>query len=164
MFVRHGYSASSSSGGGDARVPARRTVCPDATASNVGSRACQNAWLAHTAPRSAPSGAARPSSDFTWQSSDSGAEYSPAHALTDDHNLFTISEGQSMPRTPDSTIRWKRGERVGGGSSANVFLALNQDSGALLAVKEIPMPPLAGPPRQRNLRLAAMQREIDMLR
>ncbi|CAE7903481.1 NPK1, partial [Symbiodinium sp. KB8] len=53
---------------------------------------------------------------------------------------------------------WVKGEAIGSGSSGQVFLCLNQKTGRLMAVKEVPFDPTDTQRRQR------VQTEITLLR
>jgi L-asparaginase II len=52
--------------------------------------------------------------------------------------------GQSRGRASTRVVmRWRRGELLGKGASGSVFVALQPDTGALLAVKEVDMAKLS---------------------
>ncbi|MES1907424.1 MAG: hypothetical protein MHM6MM_000543 [Cercozoa sp. M6MM] len=66
--------------------------------------------------------------------------------------------GDMSPLAQDGTrIRWRRGELIGKGAAGKVFLAMDEDTGELLAVKQLP---LRSGDAQRALQteLALMQR------
>ena len=61
---------------------------------------------------------------------------------------------------PNATnkIRWRQGEAIGKGSIGAVFLGLNDDSGALLAVKKVDFS------ESGEREIAALQQEINLMR
>lgn len=126
----------------------------------------RHAWLSSAKPValvSAASTATTPQRPHLRSLGSSARSVSPVRALQSSKDLFTITEGNSIPRTPAGLFRWKRGDRIGGGSSADVYLGLCVDTGTLMAVKEIPLPCLTGRPGGRATKIASMQRELNLL-
>ena len=58
-------------------------------------------------------------------------------------------------------VRWKLGRELGRGAFGRVSMALCQDSGALIAVKSVP---LNGPPATVAATVQSLQRELEVLR
>lgn len=58
----------------------------------------------------------------------------------------------------DKKIWWKKGKEIGRGSYGTVFLGINKESGALLAIKEVPFK------RRTPLQIRELRREINFLR
>ena len=58
-------------------------------------------------------------------------------------------------------VRWKLGRELGRGAFGRVSMALCQDSGALIAVKTVP---LNGPPASVAATVQSLQRELEVLR
>jgi serine/threonine protein kinase len=59
----------------------------------------------------------------------------------------------------NSHVSWRRGDLIGTGANGRVYLGLEEDSGAIIAVKE-----MAFSNEQELEELAQMQEEIELLR
>eukprot|EP00668_Euglena_longa_P012262 GGOE01014699.1.p1 GENE.GGOE01014699.1~~GGOE01014699.1.p1 ORF type:complete len:933 (+),score=181.55 GGOE01014699.1:146-2800(+) len=78
---------------------------------------------------------------------------------------ITGEDGKPMHRTmssvPEQKIRYQKGAQVGSGGFGTVFVGLNDDTGELLAIKNIPFDPKD---KQVNVKLKELQREIQVMK
>lgn len=75
------------------------------------------------------------------------------------------SPAAHLPPAPATTsFRWRKGEAIGRGAVGSVYLGLNDDTGALMAVKEVRLPPGSAASPRYGAHVAALQTEIDVLR
>ena len=111
--------------------------------------------------RSPSGGAAGPDNSLsvrTWTSSSASAasDAPPAGA-----GGFTPPPGGSG-NVAGGRLRWQRGELIGSGAFGRVFLGLNEDTGELLAVKEVL---LSGSTMERAAeQLRSLEAEVDLMR
>lgn len=75
-----------------------------------------------------------------------------------------ISETEEVKRTP--TFKWLRGELIGKGQFGNVYLAMNVQTGEMLAVKQVDTPDRMTDMRDRQLSavLETLNAEIETMR
>eukprot|EP00959_Pyramimonas_sp_CCMP1952_P042571 889882-Pyramimonas_sp.AAC.1 len=77
-----------------------------------------------------------------------------------------IAQQRGFPEAhEESNIRWQRGELIGAGAFGRVYVGMNEDSGQLLAVKQVAVysPGVVGKERQEE-HLAALESEVAVLR
>jgi hypothetical protein len=76
--------------------------------------------------------------------------------------VFTPPPGGSVLQDVAPRLRWQRGELLGTGAFGRVFLGLNEDTGELLAVKEVL---LSGSTMERAAeQLRSLEAEVNLMR
>lgn len=70
---------------------------------------------------------------------------------------------RSIDSLPRCDIKWKRGQVLGRGSFGSVVLGMELDTGRLMAVKQIPLPPLTGT-NSGYQKLEHIERETNLLK
>jgi len=64
---------------------------------------------------------------------------------------------------PEAPINWQRGELIGAGAFGRVYLGMNEDTGELMAVKQVAITPAAGPRDHAEGHVAALEAEVKVL-
>ncbi len=73
-----------------------------------------------------------------------------------------LDSGRATPAGQSAPLRWQRGELLGTGAFGRVFLGLNEDTGELLAVKEVA---LSGSTMEKAAeQLRGLEAEVALLR
>ncbi|KAG2431906.1 hypothetical protein HXX76_009397 [Chlamydomonas incerta] len=120
-------------------LPGSAAAVAAAAAAASGAAAAAVAAAAATAAAAASGGTpnAAGASAVAWRSGGVGGAAvarCDAVAQTDASLLYPLLRDPS----PTVPVRWRKGEGIGSGSFGQVYLALNCDTGELLAVKEVP--------------------------
>jgi len=90
---------------------------------------------------------------------------SPLNIIPDIANNITKTEENNTPKhenmsvTPNAVFKWRKGDILGSGSYAAVYMGLNLDTGELMAVKQVALG--RGTDNEKN-ELEALQQEISL--
>eukprot|EP00210_Caulerpa_lentillifera_P000036 g35.t1 len=86
----------------------------------------------------------------------------PASPMNKTQGLSEISP--VSPRPPTCPLQWTKGELIGSGAFGKVYLGFNQDTGHLLAIKQVQMPDVEYCKEQVTEHIKALELEVDVLR